>query len=373
MRFGLEQEGFRRVPRRDFFSDVLRRPSHNNVVAWGLRDRVVLTDVMRLLLEPDFYESLDWKRIRIEESIFVDAHNRLSLDDVRFLAPYQDGSGVQRFVGEHKSKPELRAFQQLSIAVWRDAIGSSRRARGVKSDRSYLTVPFLFYTGKSRWIFGSPAPSLRKYFLISPKTRLFNESCDDLFYKFSVVRSNWRAESLDPRTVAFFDLLERVATRSNKIRSYDWIEPLRGLKGDESVEKFKYILSSYWSDSLIAIEKRALSQRQILDIVAELGDEGAIQTMNATFKLLIKEGQKEGRNKGRRQGERKRNTDLIVRKLNARFGRCPEQLIERVDSYPSRASMNILVDAAYESASLEEFESIVDSCLESKGDKRANE
>jgi len=359
MSFELERAGFYRVRRREFFTDIVTRPSHNNVVAWGLRDRVVLTDVMRLTLEPEFFDSLDWSRLRVEESIFVDSRNRLSLDDARFSVPYRDGSGVQYFVDEHKSKPELRAFQQLLTSVWRDAALSSRYTRSAIASRSYLTVPFLFYTGGARWIFCSPAPSLSRNFLISPKSRLYKYTYDELFYKFSVVHSNWRTEQIAPRTFVFFDLLERVATRSPKLRSYDWFEPLRGVKGNASLEKFKRILNSYWSDSLMAIEKRTLTQREILEIVAALGDEGALRAMNATFEMLKKEGRKEGR----KEGGRKRNAELIVRQLNARFGSCPDYLKEQVASCRRKSTMETLLDAAYQSASLEDFESIADSYL----------
>ena len=77
--------------------------------------------------------------------------------------------------------------------------------------------------------------------------------------------------------------------------------------------------------------------------------------MNATFKLLRKEWRNEGELLGK--------AAVIARKLNARFGAYPEYLRARVATCPRKSTMEILLDAAYESASLEEFESIVDSCL----------
>ncbi len=77
--------------------------------------------------------------------------------------------------------------------------------------------------------------------------------------------------------------------------------------------------------------------------------------MNATFELLKKEGRKEGGYLGKEA--------TIARKLNERFGAYPDHLRARVVACPRRSTMEILLDAAYESASLEEFESIVDSCL----------
>ncbi len=85
--------------------------------------------------------------------------------------------------------------------------------------------------------------------------------------------------------------------------------------------------------------------------------------MNATFKLLKREGFREEFKKGVKQGIRKAHIDSIACKLNERFGAYPDHLRARVVACPRRSTMEILLDAAYESASLEEFESIVDSCL----------
>ena len=98
--------------------------------------------------------------------------------------------------------------------------------------------------------------------------------------------------------------------------------------------------------------------------------------MNATFKLLkkewCKEECKEERKEGRKEGNRNGKAATIARKLNARFGTYPDYLRARVATCPRKSTMEILLDAAYESASLEEFESVVDSCLGRENDDDQN-
>ncbi len=266
------------------------------------------------------------------ESELVDAHLRGSSADGLFRLWLRGRRPLFVYsLVEHKSAPEPRVALQLlgyMVRIWE----SEKLGQGARKKLLGI-VPMVLYHGLRPWTV--PASFLE---LVDLERALWPRPLDFgiVVVDLGVIEDERLSRDLTLRAGL---LGLKYATRADQQRS-KLRNVLAALKQAPSfiAPGFAYIMGAY----------KQIDRAELLGEVREVMPEYEGELMSIAAREWMAEGQKQGREEGQKQGRR----DSLLRLLERRFGRLPEQISERAAA-GSAEEVDAWFDKAVDAATLD--------------------
>ena len=301
-------------------------------------------DFLRHYLPPELSPQLDLSSLEISKDSFIDPELQEHFSDLLYKVAWRSGSGTYIYVlFEHKSYPDpLIAFQLLRymVRIWEQAL---------KQEQALLPIlPLVMYHGQQMWtvaqefvaLFELPE-ELKPY---TPHYRYW--LCDLSQYSDDDIKT--RIEDAVILQVGLL-LLKYIWQDDVRDRLKEMLGLLHKLGQQQTGLEYIRTILRYVSG---ATDK--ITAAELEEIVVEAFTEGEA-LMPTIAEQWIEQGRIEGREEGREEGQREAEMRLLRRFLHHRFGLPLDHFDEQLTAL-DLAALTQLSDAAFEVATLAEFE-----------------
>ncbi len=306
-------------------------------------------DFLQHYLPPEVRDHLDLSSLEISKDSFIDPELQEHFSDLLYKVTWRGGPETYIYLlFEHKSYPDpLIAWQLLSysVKIWQQDRKQQQPFRPI--------LPLVVYHGQQGWsvalhftaLFDELPDALRPFV---PEFRYW--LCD--LSQYSEVEIKAKVEGTVILQVVLL-LLKYIWQDDVRERLKEMMDLLRELGQQETGLEYIRTILSYVSG---ATDK--ITAAELEEIVIEAFSEGEALMPTIAEQWIEQgrtEGLEEGREEGREEGQRETEMRLLRRFLQHRFGISLDHFDKQLKTL-GLAALTQLSDAAFEVASLVEFE-----------------
>lgn len=303
---------------------------HDKFIKEILGSKEIARDFLKNYIPENVRDLINLDDIRISKDSFIEKANREYRSDLLYEVGIGDETGYVYFLFEHKSYSDKKTVLQLlnyMLKIW------NLHWRQSPGDPLPIIIPVLIYHGTEKWKYGAdlhshvscPKEELKVYvpdfqFILDDLTVLTEEELKGLELLRAAIMMLKYIKRTDfvPRLKKILRLLK--SAMESRLEE-DWF-----------IVFIQYIFSV--RDDLQPEELKKLVEK---NISADKGGE-----LMSIAEQLMEKGRKEGIEEGRKEGNVGMVKENTIDVLEARFGRVPSQLIEKINAVNDLAFLKSL-------------------------------
>ncbi len=315
--------------------DPLHQP-HDKLFKSAFGDPATAAEFLRWEIPSALSSAIDWDRLRLEPGAFVDSHYRQSESDLLFSAPTGESECLVYLLFEHQLAPD--PWIALRLLRYQVRIWETWRKNHPETGSLPVILPVVLAQNAAVWKISPQFSSL----LDIPASLVgdLEPLIPDFTYRL-IQLAEIPFDAIRGTPAGILTLRVMKAERLEKLlEDHVWDESLFLHVPREVIELLiRYILNA-------DIDKTAFDRR-----VSEISS----TEIRSTAMTLAQQYRQEGHQEGRQEGRLGSLQENVIAALEIRFGEIPQGMREAIAGITAESSLRMLLRAAIQSSSLEDF------------------